>query len=166
MFPASHFLAFEYKIKHPKVKWTAEFSDPLLYDIKGNIRGENTPASNVDQFMNRVNSLLAEKGFPKSKEKNLFFLCEYLPYVFADELVFTNENQKEYMIKTFPYPEVTDTVRKKAVVHAHSIPRKELYSLEECNLTPWMKTISTWPTLGLSMKLGIWTTYLSPFFPK
>jgi len=133
MFPASHFLAFEYKIKHPKVKWTAEFSDPLLYDIKGNIRGENTPASNVDQFMNRVNSLLAEKGFPKSKEKNLFFLCEYLPYVFADELVFTNENQKEYMIKTFPYPEVTDTVRKKAVVHAHSIPRKELYSLEECN---------------------------------
>lgn len=32
--------------------------------------------------------------------------------------------------------------------------------------TPWMKTMSTWPTLGLSMKPGIWTTYLSPFFPK
>lgn len=33
MWPASNFAAFEYKLKIPDVKWSAEFSDPILYDI-------------------------------------------------------------------------------------------------------------------------------------
>jgi poly(ribitol-phosphate) beta-N-acetylglucosaminyltransferase len=130
MFPASHFLAFEYKIKYPNVKWTAEFSDPLIYDIKGNVR-----KSDIDdpKFMNRINKLLSEKDFPKVDSPNIFLLCEYLSYVFADELVFTNENQKEYMMTKFPYQEIVDVIGKKSQIKKHYTLGKEYYKLIESN---------------------------------
>src|SRR5690606_10421199 len=94
MFPASHFLAFEYKIKYPNVKWIAEFSNPIIYDTNGIIRYSKI---NDQEFLNKVNEALLKKGFSRYEEANMFFLCEYLPYVFADELIFTNLNQKIYM---------------------------------------------------------------------
>src|SRR5690606_15041631 len=33
MWPASNFLAYEYKANRPQTKWIAEFSDPILLDI-------------------------------------------------------------------------------------------------------------------------------------
>ena len=38
MWPASHFAAALIKMRNPHLKWTAEFSDPLLVDIHGNNR--------------------------------------------------------------------------------------------------------------------------------
>lgn len=133
MFPASHFLAFHYKMKHPGVKWIAEFSDPLIYDIKGDIRG-NFPEATVDpEYNHQMNELLRRDGFKEYWDGNLFFLCEYLPYAFADELIFTNENQKNLMISQFPYSkEMAEVIGDKSVVKAHSIPKSEFYSLESC----------------------------------
>jgi poly(ribitol-phosphate) beta-N-acetylglucosaminyltransferase len=128
LFPASHLLAFEYKIKYPNVKWTAEFDDPIMHDIKGNIR----TTSNVDlEYLGKVNKLLHQQGFPKHEEGSLIFLCEYLPYVFADELVFCNENQKKFMISEFPYQEIVDIIEKKSRIESHPIPRKGFYNVIE-----------------------------------
>jgi glycosyltransferase involved in cell wall biosynthesis len=128
MFPPSHFLAFEYKIKYPNVKWTAEFSDPLIYDIKGNVRDSKI---NNQEFMDKVNNLLSKRGLPKDEYGNLFFLCEYLTYVFADELIFTNENQKEYMISKFPNQEIVDIIEQKSRINKHSTLKKDFYNLIE-----------------------------------
>ena len=130
MFPASHFLAFEYKVKYPNVKWTAEFSDPLIYDVKGNIRNSKI---NNQEYLDNINNLLSKHGFPEYNENNLFFLCEYLPYVFADVLIFTNENQKEFMIDNFPIPEISGIIEKKAVITKHPTLKEDLYNVIECD---------------------------------
>ena len=130
MFPASHFLAFEYKIKFPNVKWIAEFSDPILYDTNGNIRESKI---DTQEFLDKVNNLLSQKDFPKYRQDNLYFLSEYLPYIFADEIIFTNENQKEFMINKFPLNEIIDEVEKKAQIKRHPTLKKEFYHLIESN---------------------------------
>jgi len=83
IFPASHFLAFEYKIKYPDVKWIAEFSKSMSNDSEA--------VSKIDdpEFLDKVNYLLYNLCCSKCDEDNLLFLSEYLPYVFADEIVFT-----------------------------------------------------------------------------
>lgn len=126
--PASHFLAFEYKIKYMHTKWIAEFSDPVLFDETGKMR-----YSKIDdlEFINKVNNLLSKGGFPEYKENNLFLLCEYLPYVFADELIFTNENQKEYMISKFPIKAISDQIEKKSKIKRHPTLNNEFYHLIE-----------------------------------
>lgn len=126
--PASHFLAFMSKITYPNTKWIAEFSDPVLYNEKGKIRYSKL---NDKEFMDKVNNLLVKNGFPEDKQANLFFLCEYLPYVFADEIVFTNENQKDYMINKFPLKEVSTIIDKKAKIKRHPTLKKEFYNLIE-----------------------------------
>ena len=128
MFPGSHFLGFEYKIKYPNVKWTAEFSDPLIYDIKENLR--NSPIKDRE-FMEKINRLLSKQGLPKVEFCNLFYLCEYLTYIFADELIFTNENQREYMISKFPNQEIVNIIEQKSQIKRHPTLNKEFYNLVE-----------------------------------
>ena len=128
MFPASHFLAFEYKIKYPHVKWIAEFSDPLIYDVSGNIRDSKI---NNQEYLDNINNLLFEHHFPEYDGTNLFFLCEYLPYVFADEIIFTNENQKKYMINNFPIQEISEIIEKKAIIKKHPTLKEDFYNIIE-----------------------------------
>ncbi|MDD1774139.1 MAG: glycosyltransferase [Methanobacterium sp.] len=129
MFPASHFLAFQYKIKHPEVKWSAEFSDPVLYDSNGRMR--KAPINDPEYF-HHINDLIADLGYQLPVDDNLFFLCEYLPYLFADELIFTNENQEKYMVEKFPLNQVKSLVKSKAKIETHPIPRERFYNLQEC----------------------------------
>lgn len=130
MFPASHILAFEYKIKYPQVKWTAEFSDPMLYDTTETLRFYKI---NDHEFMDKVNNLLNDLCYPKCEDDNLFFMVEYLPYIFADEIVFTNVNQKEYMINKFPSQEIKDIIYKKARIEKHPTLPEEFYYLIKSN---------------------------------
>jgi hypothetical protein len=131
MFPASHFLAFEYKLKYPNVKWVAEFSDPLLYDTEGKIRYSKIEDT---EFLNKINRILLNKGFPQYDD-NLFFLCEYLPYLFADVIIFTNKNQKKYMINKFPIREITNIIEEKDQVRKHPTLEKKFYNIIETNYT-------------------------------
>lgn len=126
MFPGSHFLALEYKLKYPEVFWSAEFSDPCLIDVFGNIRNV---AMNDPVYIQRMNDLLMKKRVPILDNDNLFFLVEYLPYVFADEIVFTNENQYRFMLDTFPVHEVRHLIERKAKVNKQPTLQKEWYYL-------------------------------------
>lgn len=130
MWPGSHFLAYKYKEHNPKVRWVAEFSDPLLLDIHGKRR-----EAKIDDisFLDEVNTMIKQLGFPILEDNNLFLWCEYLPYIFADELIFTNKNQLEYMMEYFPIKEVRDHVISKARISPQPTMSKEFYKKVESN---------------------------------
>ena len=131
MWPASHFLAYKYKVENPKVKWVAEFSDPIIYDVEGKVRIGDIEDKN---FLKEVNSHLKNKyGIKPIKNKNLFFWCECLVYLFADEIIFTNENQYRYMVEKFPYPEIVSAIKGKSKIIPQPTLPKKFYSIEESN---------------------------------
>lgn len=124
MFPASNFLAYKYKTQYPDTRWIAEISDPLLYDIKSMVREMKIRDSS---YLSKVNEQLKKRGAPEYTGNNLFFLCEYLAYIFADEVVFTNSNQKKYMLENFPVKEVEKLVDGKSTVKQQSTLPGEFY---------------------------------------
>lgn len=131
MWPGSHFLAYQYKLNHPKVKWVAEFSDPILLDIQGKPREAKITDVN---FIKKANEFIWKKyNLPKVKNDNLFFWCEYLTYLFADELIFTNENQMRYMIDSFPIERVKKIIKDKAIISPQPSLPKEYYKISKSN---------------------------------
>ncbi|MGN1401789.1 MAG: glycosyltransferase family A protein [Bacillus sp. (in: firmicutes)] len=129
MWPGSHFLAYFYKVENPAVKWTAEFSDPIILDIHGQTR---TSAIGDKRFLKAANKRARKlHKLPKVKDNNLYFWCEYLPYLFADELIFTNRHQLTYMLDTFPVREVRGIIEKKAIISPHPTLPESYYHLAE-----------------------------------
>lgn len=92
MWPASHIAAALVKIKYPNMKWIAEFSDPILMDVSARERYEELPV----EWLEKHGFIPHDHGI--SDKQNLFYWCEKLPYLYADELIFTNPNQLEYML--------------------------------------------------------------------
>lgn len=109
---SNHFLALEYKFRHPEVFWSAEFSDPMLYDIFNKKR--NTKLDDIT-YITRLNEEISKLGdYPLIENpSNLYFVVEYLTYLFADEVIFTNENQREVMLCQFPV-DIYDKVMSKS----------------------------------------------------
>lgn len=98
-FSHSHFLALEYKLKHPDTYWRAEFSDPLVKPL-----GRRTSSEiNDEDYVNRINSILKEKDLDLINiNQDVNSICEYLTFIFADEIIYTNENQKKVMTNNLP----------------------------------------------------------------
>lgn len=130
MWPGSHFLAYKLKTMNPNLKWTAEFSDPLLMDIHGKRRQAKI---DNEEFLNEVKINAEELGYPPLDDDNLFLYCEYLPYVFADELIFTNKNQLDYMVNYFPIQEMKAMIRSKAIISPQPTLPNEFYSAVKSN---------------------------------
>lgn len=93
MWPGSHFAALFYKITQEKIFWQAEFSDPVLY---------------------REGKLRKSKRFKFID--NFWFWLEFLPYLFADQIIYTNENQREYMLSYFPIKIFKKRILKKSII--------------------------------------------------
>ena len=121
---SNHFLALEYKFKNPDTYWKAEFSDPLLHDIDNKINTKKKHKIDDKEFFSHVNRKIQELGdFPLLENlSSTFFTIEYLTFLFADEIVFTNANQRDLMLKQFPI-DLTDHVFKKSTISPHpSLP--------------------------------------------
>ena len=140
MWPASHFAAALIKMRNPHLKWTAEFSDPLLVDIHGNNR-----TCEIDSDWLSSNGFLEEidkKGFRIEKNSLLFYWCEMLPYIFANECVFTNHSQKAYMLRMVNDKNLIAKVEREALVSQHpTLPRK-FYKLSSCEYSVDKSTIN------------------------
>lgn len=98
----THLVAYKIKIHNPNIKWIAEFSDPIIKEVDGNERNVDIPLS----WLKENNILDRTKAFDNNQ--NLFFISELLVYLFADEIIFTNDLQKKYMLhylneKSFNY---------------------------------------------------------------
>lgn len=123
-FAHSHFLALEYKLAHPETYWRAEFSDPLIY-VFG--RDKVSPPIEDEEYVSRINEHLKEKI---SSKDDINCICEYLTFLFCDEIILTNENQKELMIDINPY-DVADIVNEKAIINTHRTLDTKYYYVNE-----------------------------------
>lgn len=136
---ANSFLALEYKFRHPEVYWQAEFSDPIIYDIynkkrvaKDNKRiDDEAYIDKLNQFILDLNSRKGRDFKTVEKSVDVYFLVEYITFLFADEIVFTNENQRDFMLKSFP-DDVKDFVLHKSVIKPHPILPNEYYTIKDC----------------------------------
>ncbi|RUR27816.1 glycosyltransferase [Vreelandella andesensis] len=127
MWPGSHFAALLHKIKDKDTKWTAEFSDPVLKDIHGNNREASIDPKWLEN--NHVIAKVFEKGFTVPSTTNLFFWCEYIAFIFADELIFTNMNQLTYMVSYVDDDDIKALIYAKSVILPHPTLPESYYSL-------------------------------------
>lgn len=111
MHPASHLVAYMYKKEHPEVKWYAEFSDPISRTA------DLIPRKEVmqGQFTGEEEYLI-----------ELYDICERVVYELADQIIFTNAVQHEYMLSYNPFTELNDSIRERSLVWHHPIIDKEL----------------------------------------
>lgn len=124
----SHFLALEYKLEHPNTFWSAEFSDPLIYNFEGKL---NSSPIDDEKYLNKINKIIPDNFKKISKTDTLNYICEYLAFIFADEIIFTNENQRKVMLEIFPNQEICPIVEKKSRIIEHNTLDEKYYNIHE-----------------------------------
>lgn len=124
MWVGSHVAAIRYKSQHPEVHWVAEFSDPLARGADGELRNglleNNSLAREIVQVIGRE-----KEGRPRT----LFEAVEEATLFLADEIIFTNENQKQVILDAYPVS-FAEFVERKSHVARQPVPPKFLYSLK------------------------------------
>lgn len=103
--PHGHVAAYQYKQKHPKAKWYAEFSDPIA------------------------------RGFDYNAEAGLgsdFEHIEEIVYSAADVIIFTNRYQQDYMLSYIKKDLREDTLTKSCIM-THPVMDKKYVTLAESN---------------------------------
>lgn len=119
MWPASHFLAALYKIRHPEVVWTAEFSDPLRKDVLG---AERRGPVAVDEYWLELEKGVADAGFTLRRNQSLFAACEKVAYALADRVYFTNPHQQSYMLSYLDEEKLKHRVTGISEIQPHPVP--------------------------------------------
>ncbi|MFM1648437.1 glycosyltransferase [Aeromonas salmonicida] len=129
MWPASHFAAFLVKQEKPELKWRAEFSDPILWDIKSQERYAKLDPDFIKHHVlgksNDMDSLLLQY----QDNDNLYFWCEILPYIYANEIIFTCTNQRDYMLSMISDNRIKELVFSKSVISQHPTLAPFYYTL-------------------------------------
>ena len=124
-FVHSHFLAYAYKTLYPQIYWKAEFSDPLIYNF--NHQHISDPISD-ERIVKYFNDTLPENVEGIKVNDTINYICEYLTFIKADELIFTNENQKEVMIENFP--KLKDSINRKAKIRPQPTLDEKYYHVK------------------------------------
>lgn len=127
MFPASHILAALIKARHPEITWVAEFSDPMRRDSSGAHRETEMVET---EFLDEIRSAI-EENFPNlPADCNMWSWIEDASFALADEVLFTNENQRLLMTR-----EAASMVRPRidsiATVSPHPTLPADFYHLRE-----------------------------------
>lgn len=126
MWPHSHFLAAVVKVRSRARKWEAEFSDPILWTVDGGRR--SSPSLPVHDYGREILAALhpRERNFLGSHH-TLLEWAQFVPFFLADTLVFTNEQQREVMIRDAP-EEFRKKLMAKSVISPHPTLPAEYYS--------------------------------------
>jgi hypothetical protein len=118
----SHYAAAALKLQQPGIHWTAEISDPLLRNPLGQDRANDV---DDDWLFQALRDAVAAAGFPQQDDvRALFAWAELVPYALADEIVFTNELQREFMLDYLPDKALGERARAVSRVSHHpTLPR-------------------------------------------
>ena len=137
---ANHFLACEYKFINPDTTWNAEFSDPLIFDLSNNPKSYKQMIIDDEIYIGKVNGHIKEynenndSDFPLIENNtSAYFIAEYLVYLFADKIIFTNENQRKVMLDQFPI-DVSDVVLAKSEIKRHPTLDEKYYHVAQSRL--------------------------------
>jgi hypothetical protein len=104
MAAGSHIAAYKYKERHPDAIWYAEFSDPLYMDSHNKKRSVREEYEGEESYLN-----------------DYWRYVERTVYNFADVIIFTNENQRQYMLQYNNDVEMKQKVMKKSLILSHPI---------------------------------------------
>lgn len=117
MWAGSHVAALIYKENHPDVHWYAEFSDPIYMGTN------NQPRPVSKQYFGKQSYL-----------NNYWESLEVDVMQSADTLIFTNKNQRDYMLSANPSitEELETIVRAKSLVLSHAALSEEYSRVIEC----------------------------------
>ena len=94
------------------IHWIAEFSDPLRYDVTGKQR--NGPIGH-DAVVEQILAEIYTSGLPEVDVASVFDLIEAGTILLADELIFTNVNQRQVIQSSYP-GEWADLIEAKSTV--------------------------------------------------
>ncbi|MGO0575849.1 hypothetical protein [Ornithinimicrobium panacihumi] len=130
-FVASHFLAALIKDRHPDVVWEAEFSDPCSADATGAERYAPLPDS---ALKDRFAQMFRRAGYEPPASDNVFEWAEHLVYAFADQIMFTNAQQSEYMAGRCADVGLADRMREHTVATHHPMLPQKFYEMDTANL--------------------------------
>lgn len=125
MWPHSHFLAAAAKAKGHGHTWTAEFSDPVLWHVDGTRRPSPRIGSRGELRWLSGYIGQAKQRFLRDHDSVLEW-AQFLPFFFADRVIFTNEQQKQVMLGDLP-EQFVDDVAAKSTISPHPVPPKHLY---------------------------------------
>lgn len=125
-FTASHILAARFAVERPDIYWTAEFSDPLSHDVAGAVR---TAPLIRDPLVGDLATALERQGIQAPTSDNVYEWGEVLPFALADEILFTNEHQRDFMIGALADQRLIDRVQARAVISPHPSPPAGMYSM-------------------------------------
>nr|WP_231908527.1 glycosyltransferase [Corynebacterium mycetoides] len=134
MWSGSHVAGVLYKQRHPRVYWTAEFSDPMRWDSQGHDRVGDVPRTRLTRRMART---LRNSAWPDLEWQTHFDLTEAVTLLRADSLIFTNSNQLDLMLGSYPasFREMVDA--KSSVIAQPSLDRSFYFAVpHELNLEP------------------------------
>lgn len=129
-FPASHLLAVAYKLTNPQARWVAEFSDPLSRDVHGAQRGEPVTGGELADLVRRG---MRRRDLPLPRVPDSLVWAEELAYALADEIVFTNDHQRDYMLSYCSRADLARAARARSTVSPHPTLPPEFYRMVECD---------------------------------
>lgn len=127
MAPQSHFAAAVVKLRNPTISWTAEFSDPLLMNPYGQER--DALIGDDDWLITELRDGIVAAGFAAPPTRQLFLWAELVAYALADEIVFTNENQRTFMLEHCLDPVLAERVAAISSVSHHPTLPERFYEM-------------------------------------
>ncbi|SNT13729.1 Glycosyltransferase involved in cell wall bisynthesis [Micrococcales bacterium KH10] len=128
MWPAAHIMAALFKVRNPSVRWRAEFSDPMRIDSEGNVRTTEIPDG--DPVFEEIENAIRSRGFPGTASRNMWEWVENIAYALADEIIYTNVNQKQFMLEHATQKVLADRAASIASVERHPTLPQRFYELE------------------------------------
>lgn len=124
--PAAHVAAAVLKLRSPGLRWVAEFSDPLLMNAYGETRtGDVEPG----WLLAELTDGFRRAGHRVPESRRLFGWAELVAYAFADEIIFTNEHQRDFMLGYCPDTALAERAAGLTRVLHHPVPGPELYTM-------------------------------------
>lgn len=127
LWSGSHVAATLFKDKHPGTRWEAEFSDPLSVGVDGTPRpGELTRGITTHQ----LRKMVERSDWSGLSYTTHFELTELVTLLYADEVIFTNANQRQVMLEHYT-GDFQSFVREKSTIRHHAVPTAEMYHLVE-----------------------------------
>ncbi len=122
----SHFAAALVKLRSPELHWVAEFSDPLLRNAHGGWREEQMED---DWLRRRLAGAFKASGYDVPEGNRIFEWAELIAYAWADEIIFTNRNQLDFMLGYCAHPALAERAATVSRATHHPVPPAHLYEV-------------------------------------
>lgn len=129
MAAASHFAAAMVKLRSPEIRWIAEISDPMLLDTIGQKR---PPEIGDDWLTAELAAGLTAAGFPPPPDMHrMYEWVEYVVYALADEVIFTNELQRDLMMGYCRDQALAGRAKERSIISAHPTLPPYYYGIQD-----------------------------------